>query len=86
MIFPLRVFAGGSLIAGELVCAFGLRFRPQSQTMLEKEPEFVFELPSILGRNEARLVVFHSSLESFTEGLLSTTGKLLNVTSPFDGL
>ena len=82
VILPLRIFAGGSLIVSELVC--GLRV--QSQTTFCKEPEFVFELPSILGRNEARRVVFNSSLESFKGGFFSTVGRLPNVTSTFEVL
>lgn len=84
VIFPLCIFAGGSLIISELVC--GLRLRPWSlKTTLWNEADFVFEFPSILGRNGALFVVLNSSFESLKGPFLSTAGRLLaNVPSGFE--
>lgn len=86
VILLLPIFAGGSFIISELVC--GLRLVACSTTtMLWKDPEFVFDFPSILGRNEALFVDLNSSLESFRGAFLSTAGRLLtNAASVFEAL
>lgn len=86
VILLLPIFAGGSFIISELV--WGLRFIACSTaTTLWKDPEFVFDFPSILGRNEALFVDLNSSLESFRGAFLSTAGRLLaNAASVFEAL